>query len=185
MTEGRCSGHCCRAFTLPVDPDGLRRGLELWIAREEDDRPRARELLEQGTRFWGDIELIATMAVAIGQFERNPLAPDLVPNEDAPPLQWFYRCRHHDAASGDCTIYEDRPEMCRSYPYGDPCPFPGCTYVPGPDPIEVVGGWVQLHPAARDENLEYVAPPTALGGGVGRRETGAADRLDIGHDPDT
>lgn len=38
-----------------------------------------------------------------------------------------YSCRHVDAA-GQCTVYEERPDMCREYPYNRPCTFVGCTW---------------------------------------------------------
>lgn len=37
-----------------------------------------------------------------------------------------YTCRHLVDGS-HCAIYDDRPRMCREYPYGEPCKYPGCT----------------------------------------------------------
>jgi Fe-S-cluster containining protein len=31
---------------------------------------------------------------------------------------YYYRCNLHDARTGKCTIYDDRPAMCRNYPQG-------------------------------------------------------------------
>ena len=39
--------------------------------------------------------------------------------------QSFYTCRHL-REDGLCGSYETRPQMCRAFPYGEPCPFPGC-----------------------------------------------------------
>lgn len=39
----------------------------------------------------------------------------------------MYTCRHHDTETGDCRIYEDRPRMCRDYPYGKSCEHGECT----------------------------------------------------------
>lgn len=39
--------------------------------------------------------------------------------------QSFYTCRHL-REDGLCGSYETRPQMCRAFPYGGPCPFPGC-----------------------------------------------------------
>lgn len=36
---------------------------------------------------------------------------------------YVYTCRHLQL-NGDCGIYEDRPAMCRDYPYGQVCEFP-------------------------------------------------------------
>jgi Fe-S-cluster containining protein len=35
-------------------------------------------------------------------------------------------CRHFDGTN--CTRYEERPAMCRDYPYGKQCEFKGCTF---------------------------------------------------------
>jgi len=34
-------------------------------------------------------------------------------------------CRHFDGKN--CTVYDQRPQMCRDYPYGKPCTIEGCT----------------------------------------------------------
>jgi Fe-S-cluster containining protein len=39
----------------------------------------------------------------------------------------FYRCVHHDAKTGNCMNYENRPWMCSAYPYGRECQIDGCT----------------------------------------------------------
>lgn len=55
---------------------------------------------------WGrDLIMIAEMVI--------PLAEEA----DETPT---YTCRHFDAVAGLCTVYEQRPAMCRDYPsYGD------------------------------------------------------------------
>ena len=45
-----------------------------------------------------------------------------------------YTCKHFDAKTHNCTDYEHRPEMCRDFPYGDPCPFVECEWNPGLKP---------------------------------------------------
>ena len=50
------------------------------------------------------------------------------------PLEWdeeggaTFTCRHFDTETNNCQIYDRRPGMCRNYPYGKECSFPGCTY---------------------------------------------------------
>lgn len=36
-----------------------------------------------------------------------------------------YTCKHHQT-NGDCGIYQDRPSMCRNFPYGRPCESASC-----------------------------------------------------------
>lgn len=36
-------------------------------------------------------------------------------------------CRHWDTETRLCTVYDDRPLMCREYPYGGPCNA-GCDF---------------------------------------------------------
>ncbi len=38
-----------------------------------------------------------------------------------------FTCRHLVRDSGDCSVYDTRPRMCRDYPYGGTCQYPGCT----------------------------------------------------------
>ena len=39
---------------------------------------------------------------------------------DAEGLHW-YTCRHLDTSTGLCTVYAQRPAMCRDFPYGTTC----------------------------------------------------------------
>lgn len=40
---------------------------------------------------------------------------------------YYYTCRHYNRKTGDCMAYDRRPKMCREYPYGRGCEYPGCT----------------------------------------------------------
>ena len=40
---------------------------------------------------------------------------------------WLFSCQHFDTDSRRCRIYEQRPDMCRRYPYDGRCGF--CGYV--------------------------------------------------------
>lgn len=50
---------------------------------------------------------------------------------------YAYRCVHWNPASGECMDYDNRPGMCRDYPYGRRCMFPGCTDPEARKPPEV------------------------------------------------
>lgn len=98
----RCTGHCCRAFTLPKSPEDIRKMVE-------EDR-------------LNDGPFILDMLIYLGLFDVNPAGGVL----DEP---WHYfTCRHLDTATGNCTVYEQRPHLCRNYPNDKACEFPGCTW---------------------------------------------------------
>ena len=39
--------------------------------------------------------------------------------------EWRCTCRHFDGKG--CRVYEERPQMCRSYGRDHPCEYEGCT----------------------------------------------------------
>lgn len=102
MSDGRCSGHCCRRFPLTATYAEIKAAAEKVKAGEPDR--------------YQDSVFIADMLV--------PLAPNAEGKE-------YFTCRHHDAASGNCGVYEQRPRLCREHPfYGrhdEVCNTPGCT----------------------------------------------------------
>ncbi len=44
-----------------------------------------------------------------------------------PTGRMYFKCIYFDEESRNCTIYEERPRMCRDYPYDDVCGEDGCT----------------------------------------------------------
>ena len=98
----RCTGHCCRKFYLPLLPEQLARAAILRVARPHY-KPE-------------EIRKVAAMAVYLGEHDKHGLH--------------VYTCRHLNVISGDCTVYEDRPDVCRDFPYGDVCMHAasGCTW---------------------------------------------------------
>lgn len=120
----RCTGHCCRAFTIPgMDPDMLAWQPELWRMQ------RRGEPLPAGARIGIESDVIAKMVVPLGVFARVPTTGEPVVHVDGsgPAAGMFYTCRNL-LPNGNCGIYSRRPAMCREYPYrGDRCVFRGCT----------------------------------------------------------
>ena len=106
MSDGsRCTGHCCQSFPLTATMD------ELWtdsVLEEVGGR----------TRFGpGEAQKVVRMVLPlpnIGDVQR-------------------YTCRHL-LPSGDCGNYEDRPRVCRDYPYGQACQNPHCQWGAGRNP---------------------------------------------------
>lgn len=106
-----CGGHCCRRFLLPLCPEVLEAhgNAELETAADwSKDWPLP------GKRYQEDVPLVAGMAI--------PLEPASKSNPAGP---WWYACKNLDGR-GLCRIYEDRPQLCRGYPYGRRCEHPAC-----------------------------------------------------------
>lgn len=105
---GRCTGACCRAFHLQYSPEQLKA----WEVGEDD----------AGT--------IARMVRFVRVVEPGQLLPVGIPLPQGCPPQYVYACTNL-LPNGDCAIYATRPVMCRDFPYGQPCPYPGCEWSDG------------------------------------------------------
>lgn len=95
MSEAkRCSGHCCKCFSLGVNYS---------------------ELCDNPKRFQ-DGEQILDMLIPLGRLTNEEVAERYGIHTIAStgPCE-SYTCKHL-AENGDCYIYENRPLMCRSYP---------------------------------------------------------------------
>lgn len=133
MAGDRCTGHCCRAFTMHYSPEQL-------LSRCFYDNDV------------GDGRVLASMARPLGYFSRADAPPG---HRNPPSGSWWYTCAHFDEASGQCGIYDRRPRMCWMFPYGSACPYEGCTWdkgrggcvghPPGPHARLSFGDAVALH----------------------------------------
>jgi Fe-S-cluster containining protein len=122
-----CSGTCCAAFRLdytltemrraPVDSAGGVPLGDKWIDPSERDQ-------------------LVDMLVPLTPKEARERNQKFGGNEnDKTHWPWSDRghqftCRHWDEDTRLCGIYEDRPMMCREFPYGKPCSF-GCSCTEG------------------------------------------------------
>lgn len=94
----RCTGHCCRDITINVTPGQLAERVHR--ADEHGDQAR----------------LISSVLVYDRTFEWQDGT-----------LGYLYQCREL-LPSGDCAIYDRRPQMCRDYASdGQRCNRDGCT----------------------------------------------------------
>lgn len=100
----RCTGHCCRGFSLEHPHSVVQEEYARWCRN-----PSAATLIP-------DIGTIAPMLIPLGRFRGQEL----------------FTCRHL-SKGGDCTIYERRPRMCRDFPGPDPCKYRNCASH-GPQP---------------------------------------------------
>jgi Fe-S-cluster containining protein len=117
-----CPGHCCVAFYLPTPHD------------------RVAEMADE----MKDGEMIADMVIPLTLSEANERLERFGAGREYEPASegHVYTCRHFDDETRLCTIYEQRPEMCRDYPYAQ---AGGCEYECGYcAPAPVVAKWTLL-----------------------------------------
>lgn len=132
----RCTGHCCRDFTLPYSPQELLDGYKRWQSSGS-----SREQIAMGAqsqpemRYPMDIHLVAPMVIPLGRYYDKPEV-FVLPLEEAQQARfthddgapYHYTCKHFDPATDNCTIYEIRPQVCRDYPYERSCNYAACTW---------------------------------------------------------
>ncbi len=123
----RCAGHCCRDFTLPESPEEMkaRKAASLkehrkWVRRFSSSAERTAENIK-----WlkSDISIVPEMVIYLGEFNCD-VNGNLVREQ-----LHHYTCKNFDEVSGDCKIYEYRPQMCSKFPYGYKCWYKNCQRI--------------------------------------------------------
>ena len=167
--EGRCTGHCCEMFTLPFSPEELMLSYRAWqrgrnvepLRMSGSAQQNGADLFEAYARVLVDIHLIAPMVIHLGLFSEPQIEPCHMPdalllndNKFEKPLH-FYTCKHHDPKTGDCTIYDIRPAVCRDYPYGRKCNYRACTWTDHKETVE--------RPRDRQKRLRVLKSNTTAG----------------------
>ena len=97
----RCTGHCCREFTLPFSDT------------EVEDYAAGRNWPDDAG---SDRGFMARNAVFVGKGPRGTS---------------YFTCKQYDADTGDCRAYETRPGTCSRYPEhrkGWVCGNKGCAW---------------------------------------------------------
>ena len=138
----RCTGHCCRSFRLDTDRVAMVDGVATWVGARAMDAEDA---------------FVLDMLVPV-EIAPCPSHPDLAvwgtpldPDKTYAVAQ-FWSCRHFDGSN--CTVYEQRPGMCRNYPGRRGCDFKNCTW----DYAKYRGSCPALAPVTRlEEPFKYGA----------------------------
>ena len=155
MSE-RCPGHCCRLFWLPFTSERLLESINARVAHGDDDRVGG---WLEGVLNYDQAEQVAGMVVYRGMFTREQLVEyggrrglvvPLPGKLDVSPGNW-YTCRLFDDLTNLCTDYENRPDMCRNFPWFGRCIYPGCGHLK-PDEVFHNGKLVAV------ETVEIVVP---------------------------
>lgn len=94
----RCTGHCCRGFSL----ERSWKDVQFELQKTQDDPEYVSSI--------PDILLIGKMLIPLGTFRKQEL----------------FTCRHL-SKEGNCGIYLSRPKMCRDFPGPSPCPYRNCS----------------------------------------------------------
>jgi hypothetical protein len=109
----RCTGHCCREMQIGQS----LRTLHATALREAGDaRPG-----------------LIPESVQVAAMLRPFVGPSTcLKGSDGEP-RWITEADHRYSCvyvqpNGDCGNYEDRPRMCREYPYGHACSYEACTW---------------------------------------------------------
>jgi Fe-S-cluster containining protein len=113
----RCTGDCCKAFILNISYDAMWRSRQAKVRHEKYGTPLPEDHVD-----YQDVDIILPMVRYLGEFTINPIFG----RDYGDPVS-LYTCKNL-RANGDCKIYETRPEMCRTYPEGGLCIYPGCTW---------------------------------------------------------
>lgn len=116
MTECNGCGACCHPFTMPVTPQQLRG-----FARRITDGAWMVEHLTPIRRRDG----MAMAPWSDGYDERldDDGTPYLVAGS-------YYRCDNYDETTRRCLDYNNRPSICRQYPWVDGIPQPTAKLPP-------------------------------------------------------
>lgn len=135
-----CGGACCRRFIISKSPEELKEEYEAWLRAGPGSSFQylgmtgklcANKLGGNNERYvsiHAEIYLIYPMLVYLGAHNWDPATGPSKRYPKGHSKSHHYTCKHHDAKTGLCSIYEIRPYMCRRYPNGDSCPWPGCKH---------------------------------------------------------
>ena len=110
----RCTGHCCRGFSLEHPHSVVKEEFARWQAD-----PASATLIP-------NIDFIADMLVPLGTFRGQEL----------------FTCKHL-SKEGNCTAYEQRPKMCRDFPGPNPCAYRNCASHGPQGPLKRALNWLK------------------------------------------
>jgi Fe-S-cluster containining protein len=110
----RCTGHCCKKFTLQHTPNKLKL---LFIGKGKANYDGGDHQFDSKK-----VQQIFLMVKFLGMQKTDPATNDELINEVP-----VYSCRNFNTVTNNCDIYEHRPKICRDYPNGIKCRYTGCT----------------------------------------------------------
>lgn len=127
----RCSGHCCRVVKIPVPVDWIRMMTPLpensemvWVGSRDDGTGNMVKIILPKQ----EAEIVGAMLDPIDSCLERP-AWWTEGSQPSAGHEYSHTCKHWDDVTGDCRNYDERPRMCRDYPYDRACSEAGCTMV--------------------------------------------------------
>lgn len=136
-----CTGACCAAFVYTSTPKELVERWDKWtpgVLTESETSHRRDDL------YIADMLIEITLDEAILRADRFDIPTSPVGGEP------HYTCRHWNEETRLCGAYEDRPKMCRDYPYEKPCTH-GCGFEMDEETQAEWRGWRELAEKRRTE----------------------------------
>lgn len=101
------------------------------------------EAVSDDQKFIADMLIPLTIEEAKARLERFGLDPRPSLDDDERWEGRAFTCRHWDEESRLCTVYSQRPKMCRDFPYDKDCE--DCDYKPSQT---VIDEWKKIHAEA-------------------------------------
>lgn len=132
----RCTGHCCTDFLLPYSPIQIAFWKK-WIAKGKRTT-NVRGKWNNITKHCKDANNLKQVFDMVRFIRTDFTPPDkeargLKKNKYKAPLNvlsarfYHYSCKNFDKETKKCTIYEDRPNMCRTHAAYGGCSYRDCT----------------------------------------------------------
>ena len=120
----RCMGACCEDIGLFISPDQLKKSYDRWKSVESTNARLVSMNPSPEQTIYSDIHLIYPMLTFKKENYKHPANPHRRTTDKV----YHYTCKHYDSKKRACSIYEDRPQMCRTYPDGGFCTNPKCQW---------------------------------------------------------
>jgi Fe-S-cluster containining protein len=105
-----CTGRCCEKFTIPYSREHIRKNFQ-----------------------HQDGEFIADMLIPLGVLKEGTVVTDELKAQHGQGVfdgvealhndVHIYTCRHYDTENRACTVYDERPSLCSTFPNHGDCPF--------------------------------------------------------------
>lgn len=132
ISEGACSGECCRLITLSAEPE--------YVAVLAAGARYARSHFAPHVHLSWDAEFVEANFIPVRRSQYDGVTGERLcpsfPSRPAPATQ--YRCVQWDGRTKRCMSYESRPGLCKRYGITSTCPRHDCTLRAYPITLETL-----------------------------------------------